>query len=177
MAENGATPRRGQCVESDAHRRLSLPIAAHLGHAWLDGWRTIVAPDSETAIAMLGHARGGCSCRDPARPNGPGDKPANWIAELKSPRPAPADPDADNQRFPPPGGQAMRAGATSTVYKPVSPDRLMEACAASPPAKPRATNSLRYREDVGQPSISNADESALPPAVPRRAGPGGQGRH
>lgn len=92
-----------------------------------EGWRTIVVADSETAIATLGTRDGmqlGAIILDQWVP---GDDACCLIAELKSRRPALPILMLTTSASPLLAVEAMRAGATDYLVKPVSPDRLMQA--------------------------------------------------
>ncbi|MXP42736.1 response regulator [Altererythrobacter soli] len=92
-----------------------------------EGWRVHVVKDAETAIAMLG-------TRDGMQLNAiildqwlPGDDACALIAELKSRRPALPILMLTTSASPLLAVEAMRAGATDYLVKPVAPDRLMQA--------------------------------------------------
>ena len=123
--------------DEPAQARLVTAIAAR------DGWRTVVATDAETAIAMLGTREGMQLSAILLDQWVPGDDACQLIAELKSRRPALPILMLTTSASPLLAVEAMRAGASDYLVKPVSPDRLMEALRASPPAKARATNSPR----------------------------------
>ena len=92
-----------------------------------EGWRTIVARDAETAIATLGTRQGmqlGAIILDQWVP---GDEACTLIAELKSRRPALPILMLTTSASPLLAVEAMRAGATDYLIKPVSPDRLLQA--------------------------------------------------
>jgi DNA-binding NtrC family response regulator len=107
--------------DEPAQCRLISALAAR------EGWRTITAADSETAVAMLG-------TRDGMRLSAiildqwvPGDDTCELIAELKSRRPKLPILMLTTSASPALAVDAMRAGATDYLIKPVSPDRLMDA--------------------------------------------------
>lgn len=107
--------------DEPAQSRLISAIAAR------EGWRTVVASDAETAIAMLG-------TREGMKLNAilldqwvPGDDACSLIAELKERRPALPILMLTTSASPLLAVEAMRAGASDYLVKPVSPDRLMEA--------------------------------------------------
>ncbi|MGZ3235653.1 MAG: sigma-54-dependent transcriptional regulator, partial [Croceibacterium sp.] len=90
-------------------------------------WRTLVVKDSETAIATLGTRQGmqlGAIILDQWVP---GDDACTLIAELKSRRPALPLLMLTTSASPLLAVEAMRAGATDYLVKPVAPDRLMQA--------------------------------------------------
>ncbi|SHN48382.1 sigma-54-dependent transcriptional regulator [Erythrobacter sanguineus] len=107
--------------DEPAQSRLVSAIAAR------DGWRTIVAPDAETAIAMLGTREGMLLSAILLDQWVPGDNACELIAELKSRRPALPILMLTTSASPLLAVEAMRAGASDYLVKPVSPDRLMEA--------------------------------------------------
>ncbi|TRD12644.1 sigma-54-dependent Fis family transcriptional regulator [Erythrobacter insulae] len=107
--------------DEPAQSRLISAIAAR------DGWRTIVAPDPETAIAMLGTREGMQLSAILLDQWVPGDDACSLIAELKSRRPALPILMLTTSASPLLAVEAMRAGASDYLVKPVSPDRLMEA--------------------------------------------------
>jgi DNA-binding response OmpR family regulator len=92
-----------------------------------DGWRTIIAPDAETAIAMLGTREGMQLSAILLDQWVPGDDACALITELKSRRPALPILMLTTSASPLLAVEAMRAGASDYLVKPVSPDRLMEA--------------------------------------------------
>ncbi len=107
--------------DEPAQSRLITAIAAR------DGWRTIVAPDAETAIAMLGTREGMQLSAILLDQWVPGDDACSLITELKSRRPALPILMLTTSASPLLAVEAMRAGASDYLVKPVSPDRLMEA--------------------------------------------------
>lgn len=111
--------------DEPAQSRLISALAAR------DGWRTIVAADSETAIAMLGTRQGMQLSAIILDQWVPGDDACNLIEELKSRRPALPILMLTTSASPLLAVDAMRAGATDYLIKPVAPDRLMEALRAA----------------------------------------------
>lgn len=107
--------------DEPAQSRLISALAAR------EGWRTLVVRDSETAIATLGTRDGmqlGAIILDQWVP---GDDACALIAELKSRRPALPILMLTTSASPLLAVEAMRAGATDYLVKPVAPDRLMQA--------------------------------------------------
>jgi len=105
--------------DEPAQCRLISALAAR------EGWRTLVVGDSETAIATLGTRQGmqlGAIILDQWVP---GDDACALIAELKSRRPALPILMLTTSASPLLAVDAMRAGATDYLVKPVAPDRLM----------------------------------------------------
>jgi DNA-binding NtrC family response regulator len=107
--------------DEPAQSRLISAIAAR------DGWRTLVAPDAETAIAMLGTREGMQLTAILLDQWVPGDDACTLIAELKARRPALPILMLTTSASPLLAVEAMRAGASDYLVKPISPDRLMEA--------------------------------------------------
>lgn len=143
MAENGVHPNSGEGSEIDsgsdaaadarivmliddepAQSRLITAIAAR------EGWRTVVAADAETAIAMLGTREGMRLSAILLDQWVPGDDACALIAELKERRPALPILMLTTSASPLLAVEAMRAGASDYLVKPVSPDRLMDALRA-----------------------------------------------
>ena len=111
--------------DEPAQCRLITALAAR------EGWRTIMARDSDTAIAMLGTRQGmqlGAIILDQWVP---GDEACTLIAELKSRRPALPILMLTTSASPLLAVEAMRAGATDYLIKPVAPERLLEALRSS----------------------------------------------
>eukprot|EP01037_Dinobryon_pediforme_P004399 gene4399-4446_t len=111
--------------DEPAQIRLVSALAAR------EGWRTIVARDSETAIATLGTRQGmrlGAIILDQWVP---GESACDLIAELKARRPALPILMITTSSSPLLAVEAMRAGATDYLIKPVSPDRLVQALRAA----------------------------------------------
>lgn len=107
--------------DEPAQSRLISAIAAR------EGWRTIVASDAETAIAMLGTREGMQLSAILLDQWVPGDDACALIAELKERRPALPILMLTTSASPLLAVEAMRAGASDYLVKPISPDRLMEA--------------------------------------------------
>ncbi|MFV0643750.1 MAG: sigma-54-dependent transcriptional regulator [Sphingomonadaceae bacterium] len=107
--------------DEPAQSRLISALAAR------DGWRVLVAKDSETAIAMLGTREGMQLNAIVLDQWVPGDDACDLIAELKHRRPALPILMLTTSASPLLAVDAMRAGATDYLIKPVAPDRLMQA--------------------------------------------------
>jgi DNA-binding NtrC family response regulator len=107
--------------DEPAQSRLISAIAAR------EGWRTIVVGDAETAIATLGTREGMQLSAILLDQWVPGDDACALIEELKSRRPALPILMLTTSASPVLAVEAMRAGASDYLVKPVSPDRLMEA--------------------------------------------------
>jgi DNA-binding NtrC family response regulator len=111
--------------DEPAQSRLITALAAR------EGWRTIIVRDSETAIATLGTRQGmqlGAIILDRWVP---GDEACTLIAELKARRPALPILMLTTSSSPMLAVEAMRAGATDYLIKPVAPDRLLLALRAA----------------------------------------------
>jgi DNA-binding NtrC family response regulator len=111
--------------DEPAQCRLITALAAR------EGWRTIVARDAETAIATLGTRQGMQLAAIVLDQWVPGDDACTLIAELKARRPALPILMLTTSASPLLAVEAMRAGATDYLVKPVAPDRLMMALRAS----------------------------------------------
>ncbi|WP_338445299.1 sigma-54 dependent transcriptional regulator [Pelagerythrobacter marensis] len=107
--------------DEPAQSRLIAALAAR------EGWRTLVVNDSETAIATLGTRQGMQLAAIILDQWVPGDDACSLIEELKSRRPALPVLMLTTSSSPLLAVEAMRAGATDYLIKPVAPDRLMQA--------------------------------------------------
>ncbi len=107
--------------DEPAQCRLITALAAR------EGWRTMVVRDSETAIATLGTRQGMQLNAIVLDQWVPGDDACALIAELKARRPALPILMLTTSASPLLAVEAMRAGATDYLVKPVAPDRLMQA--------------------------------------------------
>jgi DNA-binding NtrC family response regulator len=107
--------------DEPAQSRLISAIAAR------EGWRTLVVKDSETAIATLGTRQGMQLSAIILDQWVPGDDACSLIEELKARRPAMPILMLTASASPLLAVEAMRAGATDYLIKPVAPDRLMQA--------------------------------------------------
>jgi len=107
--------------DEPAQSRLISALASR------EGWRTLVVKDSETAIATLGTREGMQLSAIILDQWVPGDDACALIAELKSRRPALPILMLTTSASPLLAVEAMRAGATDYLVKPVAPDRLMQA--------------------------------------------------
>ncbi len=107
--------------DEPAQSRLISAIAAR------EGWRIIVASDAEEAIAMLGTREGMQLSAILLDQWVPGDDACGLIQELKIRRPALPILMLTTSASPLLAVEAMRAGASDYLVKPISPDRLMEA--------------------------------------------------
>ncbi|MFM2272288.1 MAG: hypothetical protein RL702_1353 [Pseudomonadota bacterium] len=107
--------------DEPAQSRLITALAAR------EGWRTLVVRDAETAIATLGPRQGMQLSANVLDQWVPGDEACSLIAELKSRRPALPLLMLTTSASPLLAVEAMRAGATDYLIKPVAPDRLMQA--------------------------------------------------
>jgi DNA-binding NtrC family response regulator len=107
--------------DEPAQSRLITALASR------EGWRTLVVGDSETAIATLGTREGMQLSAIILDQWVPGDDACSLIAELKARRPALPILMLTTSASPLLAVEAMRAGATDYLVKPVAPDRLMQA--------------------------------------------------
>jgi DNA-binding NtrC family response regulator len=111
--------------DEPAQQRLIAALAARAG------WRTLVAADSETAIAMLGTRDGMMLDAILIDHAVPGSNVSGLIGDIRSRRPAlpvlmlTAITSVDV------AVEAMRAGASDFLVKPLAPDRLLAALDAS----------------------------------------------
>lgn len=105
--------------DEPAQSRLITALAAR------EGWRTLVVKDSESAIATLGTREGMQLSAIILDQWVPGDDAVSLIEELKSRRPALPILMLTTSASPLLAVEAMRAGATDYLIKPVAPDRLM----------------------------------------------------
>jgi DNA-binding NtrC family response regulator len=111
--------------DEPAQSRLIAALATR------EGWRTLVVHDAETAIATLGTRQGmqlGAIILDQWVP---GDDACELIAELRARRPALPILMLTTSASPLLAVEAMRAGATDYLIKPVAPDRMMQALRAA----------------------------------------------
>ena len=107
--------------DEPAQSRLIAALATR------EGWRTLVVHDAETAIATLGTRQGmqlGAIILDQWVP---GDDACDLIAQLRARRPALPILMLTTSASPLLAVEAMRAGATDYLIKPVAPDRMMQA--------------------------------------------------
>jgi DNA-binding NtrC family response regulator len=107
--------------DEPAQSRLITALAAR------EGWRTVVVKDSETAIATLGTRQGMQLSAIILDQWVPGDQACELIRELKDRRPALPILMLTTSTSPLLAVEAMRAGATDYLVKPVAPDRMMQA--------------------------------------------------
>lgn len=131
--------------DEPAQRRLVSALAARAG------WRTIFAGDAETAIAMLGTQDGmmlDAILLDHWVPDGDS---ADLIVEIRARRPALPILMLTAVTSVSTAVEAMRAGATDFLVKPIAPDRLLAALDAATASGP-ATGELRpLTEKISQP--------------------------
>jgi DNA-binding NtrC family response regulator len=111
--------------DEPAQRRLVAALAARAG------WRTIFASDGETALAMLGTQDGmrlDAIVLDHWSPN---YEPAALIRDIREQRPALPVLILTAHNSVAVAVEAMRAGATDYLSKPIAPDRLLAALNAT----------------------------------------------
>jgi len=92
-----------------------------------EGWRTLCVGDAEQAVATLGTRQGMQLSAIILDQWVPGERACELIAELKERRPALPILMLTNSTSPLLAVEAMRAGATDYLVKPVATDRLMQA--------------------------------------------------
>ncbi len=119
-----AEPEERLLMLIDDEPAQSRLISALAGRA---GWRTHVVHDAETAIATLGTRQGMQLSAIILDQWVPGDDACDLIAELKSRRPGLPILMLTTSASPQLAVDAMRAGASDYLVKPVAPDRLMQA--------------------------------------------------
>jgi len=107
--------------DEPAQSRLITALAAR------EGWRTLVVDEGEKAIATLGTRQGMQLSAIILDQWVPGDDACELIAELKERRPAMPILMLTTSTSPLLAVEAMRAGATDYLVKPVAPERLMQA--------------------------------------------------
>ena len=107
--------------DDPAQSRLLTALAAR------EGWRVLAIDDSEKAIATLGTRQGMQLSAIILDQSVPGDRAGELIAELKDRRPALPILMLTASTSPLLAVEAMRAGATDYLVKPVAPERLMQA--------------------------------------------------
>jgi DNA-binding NtrC family response regulator len=107
--------------DEPAQSRLISALASR------EGWRTLVVKDPETAIATLGTREGMQLSAIVLDQWVPGDEACELITELKARRPGLPILMLTTSASPLLAVEAMRAGATDYLVKPVAPDRLMQA--------------------------------------------------
>ena len=111
--------------DEPAQRRLVSALAARAG------WRTIFANDGDTAIAMLGTQDGMRLDAVLLDQWSPSYEPAGLVRELRSRRPALPILILTAHNSVAVAVEAMRAGATDYLSKPVAPERLLAALNAT----------------------------------------------
>ncbi len=129
--------------DEPAQIRLVTALAAR------EGWRTVVARDSESAVATLGTRQGmrlGAIILDQWVP---GDQACELIAELKARRPALPILMLTASSSPLLAVEAMRAGATDYLIKPIAPDRLVSALRAATGPEPQSSELHPLTEKLG----------------------------
>ena len=111
--------------DEPAQQRLIIALAARAG------WRTLVAENSESAIAMLGTHDGMMLDAILIDQAVPGDDTAALISEIRETRPSLALLMLTAINSVSIAVEAMRAGATDFLVKPIAPDRLLAALDAA----------------------------------------------
>ena len=131
--------------DEPAQCRLIASLAAR------EGWRTIFARDSETAIATLGTRQGMRLDAIILDQWVPGDEACALIAELKARRPALPILMLTTSASPLLAVEAMRAGATDYLVKPVASDRLLQALRAATQRESQGVELQPLTEKFGAP--------------------------
>lgn len=144
MAHNG-TPMLLLIDDEPAQRRLVAALAARAG------WRTIFAPDGETAIATLGTQDGMRLDAVLIDHWSPHHDAAELIAEIRARRPALPILILTAHNSVAVAVEAMRAGATDFLAKPIAPDRLLAALGAAVSAKGDAGELRPLTEKISAP--------------------------
>lgn len=111
--------------DEPAQRRLVSALAARAG------WRTIFANDGDTAIAMLGTQDGMRLDAVLLDQWSPSYEPTGLIRELRARRPALPIMILTAHNNVAVAVEAMRAGATDYLAKPIAPERLLAALNAT----------------------------------------------
>ncbi|MHA6768357.1 sigma-54-dependent transcriptional regulator [Sphingobium ummariense] len=111
--------------DEPAQRRLVAALAARAG------WRTVFAPDGETAIATLGTQDGMRLDAVLLDQWSPDYEPSGLIRELRARRPALPILVLTAHNNVAVAVEAMRAGATDYLSKPIAPERLLAALNAT----------------------------------------------
>lgn len=122
--------------DEPAQRRLVSALAARAG------WRTLLAGDNETAVAMLGTQDGMQLDAVLLDQWSPDYDPTPLILEIRERRPSLPILVLTAHNSVAVAVAAMRAGATDYLAKPIAPDRLLAALAATQ-AEAGATGELR----------------------------------
>ena len=130
--------------DEPAQSRLIAALAAR------EGWRTLVVADSETAIATLGTRQGMQLSAIILDQWVPGDDACQLIEELKSRRPGLPILMLTASASPLLAVEAMRAGATDYLIKPVAPDRLMLALRSATKREAPRDELQPLTEKIGQ---------------------------
>src|SRR3546814_935424 len=109
-------------VDSEPAQQRFLSALASRG-----GWRSVIAPDTDTALAKLGTQEGMALGAVLVDQGAPGMDIAEFVAELRRWRPALPLVVITMRNGVEVAVGAMRAGASDFVQKPIAPDRLLEA--------------------------------------------------
>ena len=111
--------------DEPAQSRLVSALAAR------DGWRTLTVADGEQALALLASPEGRDITAILLDQWVPGDHACDLIRDLRAARPDAPLLMLTASASPRLAVEAMRAGATDYVVKPVEPDRLLQALASA----------------------------------------------
>ncbi|WP_120716126.1 sigma-54-dependent transcriptional regulator [Tsuneonella amylolytica] len=130
--------------DEPAQSRLISALAAR------EGWRTMIVGDGETAIATLGTRQGMQLSAIILDQWVPGDDACGLIEELKARRPGLPILMLTASASPLLAVEAMRAGATDYLIKPVAPDRLMQALRSATKREAPRDELQPLTEKIGQ---------------------------
>jgi DNA-binding NtrC family response regulator len=146
--------------DEPAQSRLITALAAR------EGWRTLVVKDERKPPSPRSAPARACSSTPSSSTSGcRATKPAADRRTAQDRRPALPILMLTTSASPLLAVEAMRAGATDYLVKPVAPDRLMQALRMRRPAKRRATNCPADRENAGHTGFRCDDRRR--PGLPR----------
>jgi DNA-binding NtrC family response regulator len=143
--------------DEPAQSRLITALASR------EGWSTLVVGDAETAIATLGTREGMQLSAIILDQWVPGDDACSLIAELKARRPALPILMLTTSASPLLAVEAMRAGATDYLVKPVAPDRLMQALRNATTREAPKDELTHLSEKMGAPLDFDSMVGTAPP--------------
>ena len=142
--------------DEPAQSRLITSLAGR------EGWRTIVAHDGKTALAMLNTRQAGRIEAVILDQWVPGEEACGLIAELKAARPDIPILMLTTSASPLLAVEAMRAGATDYLVKPVAPERLLQALRLASTRGAPARELQPLTEKLGEPLDFDAMVGAAP---------------
>ena len=155
-------------VDSEPAQQRFLAALASRG-----GWRSVIAPDTDTALAKLGTQEGMALGAVLVDQGAPGMDIAEFVAELRRWRPALPLVVITMRNGVEVAVGAMRAGASDFVQKPIAPDRLLEALdrvvsTSGPQGELRPLTENCARRSPSRKSSGRAPISAARSRSPRR---------